>query len=241
MTFARKNFIALSMLLSYFQPLHATIPPESLNSMQPAKTAEIVDPNLEKWIEMYVSPPNPIDQNKQYFLDFIRSKDDITKALLFLRYANSKLSASSIKSDALSYALKKVNEIKDSQDKGGSLHKNLVIPYLLEEILLVKSLKDREREWVTTTLREVGTNSCPMKELIIRDLDDERATHIDDKRARQFMQNIAKFNSPTFQQEALEELLQILPIEYQNSIAKEMLPLVKPYPKILEDNLWLPR
>ena len=151
-----------------------------------------------------------------------------------LRYLNSNDPDSKELDGALAAARKQIQrfEGKTKTEPLGS--------YLLEEILQTPNATDSDRTLAIDALEKYGANSCPQKELLLRQLDgDEGVRKGDVKFLAKSLDRIVSFHSRSFREEALESLLDDLPVENQDKFRERLRPHILKFPKLLEDNLWI--
>lgn len=215
---------------------YSTTPPESyfpdkVKKMGPQK----VDPVLRHWYGKYADSTNPLDLSKKDFKKYIKDRSGFIKAWLMLSYANSNNEGKEEKKQILDQALLEVNRLKDQ----GKESKTELAPYFLEEILYAKNLDDSVRRWVENSLREHGGNSCPAKQLLLKDIDKDGKSQLSLAEIKNILWRVNRFHSSSFREQALEELLEVLPEEYRESLAADFLAIAKDYPQIVEDNIWI--
>ena len=222
---------SILVIVVFLYPLiHSTVPPESYELQPEVKGREAKDVTLENWLSEFKLSKNVFEYDAKSFAKSIQKFDKVTQSYLNLRYAN-------LNSLPKPQLFKKT--LNDAFSESEPLQSHPLKPYIYEELLENDALKEKMREPLLQKLVEQGSNSCPHKQILLKEIEDEDFKSKSQSKLRGFVKKIATFRSKSFKKQAVEEIVEILGEEGVEPLIEDLTPIVKsiPSPDIPEDLL----
>lgn len=215
--------------------LAATTLPENYPLTNAPQAPNRIDPSLAKWFQSHAETSSPLELKSDDFKKYLKLQDSTTRAFLNLRYHNT--DGDNPEPKALESALAEIAKLDNDDHSFLSAHP--LVPYLLEEIIQTPTLKADKLPEITQTLKAYGGQSCPHKDLILREVSEGFDKEAKTAALLSILKRIGQFKSERFVNEALEAFLDSLPQEHHAALRKPLLAYARAHKKLLDDNQWL--
>lgn len=208
----------LVFIIALLPLVHSTVPPEAYDLRPQTKQNHSTDVTLAAWLKEFKDVDNVVDQNKKKFLELVKRYDDITQLFLKLRYEN-------VNNNYSQKAYVKALEELNRDNKRFQTHP--LKPYIFEEMLESDKIDDKFKSVVLQRLVSEGANTCPHKQIILKDIDSKDFVNRDLSEVRKTIGTIVGFRSKAFKKQAVEELIEVLPDETIDNLISDLKPVVK--------------
>ncbi len=230
--FNAKTFLSLALALIVASASAASLP-ESYALRTASGAAGRVDSALDTWFTKFAAPNISLDDARISFDKKLTSFDALTKAFMRLRYANSRLRD---EKQPLQDALELVRKVDGGEEITAG---HPLLPYLLAEIAKSPHVAPEVLLQANQRLDNLPGRSCPQRERIIKSFEDDAAKNFDVDDLKIILAKIAGYRSKRFRERALDGLIYTLPLEKQQAVKDDLVPMVQEFPKLLDDNAWL--
>lgn len=223
-----------ALMFAFIPSVFATTLPTN-QELQVASEGAPVDPALAQWFRTYAEAESPLDLKASGFEQYLKNQDQVTAAFLKLRYASAQGRNEKPALDLTRETLKLLQE-KTTND---TLTSHPLYPYLLQEVIESSKASHPEVAFAYESLDKFGDRSCPRKDYFLKDLTDKMARGGDADALNAQLDRMLYFKAPRFRRESLEVFLDGLAEDKQGAFRDRLLPVVREFPKLLEDNAWL--
>ena len=233
---AMKYFIcylaSCASLASFSSRLEAPMPPEALALVEAESSADQqIDQNLQKWFAMVDRAQEPLIMEQQSFETFT-SQQTLTHRL-YLQWLRANDQNERSKLEALQTEL--LSHIKSESFRVD----DPLADYLLFSLYRYRKLPPQEVDYLSSRLKLSPHWSCPKREHLTMQLNEDRAQTLTLEQFKQFIDRIQAMRPERYQREAWESLLELADPKEHGSLRAELYSHVRKYPKLINDHGWL--
>ena len=208
--------------------LAATLP-ETYNLREAVEAVNPIDPGLAKWYQDFTEGVGLLDRDAAAAKIFLSRLPPAAAALGTLRY---NAVHKGFDKDAQGKLVAAV--VADSEH----LSHEPLISYVIDDLIGHHLTNKADAEKLNNALRLVKDQSCPQRGLLMRDLDEYKKSR-EVSEEKELIARIASFRAAKFQEDALEAMLGVIPENHKAALHEDLAPLVRRFPRLLEDNAWL--
>ncbi len=206
--------------LSQTPAVWALTPPENQALREIKPGVKQADEAFDKWIEALQTGSSPLLLSEADYQKYAKPLDEVTRTMWDLRRSpgNKEVSAK-----ALKLLRSKSSELKDVS----------MFPYVAQGLIDSGNLSLAEIAEVENMLLANGGASCPRKRVVLKEMRGSEKSQLKSDDALRFLAMIAEFRSPSFQEDALRTLLYRLDDTAVQSLRKEIVQAIAPFPRLV--------